>query len=341
VFAFTSSPAGRRRRPGPTAASALLALAAALPASARPLSAEPIPWQDEAPLAAPFLQLPFEEPATVGADRVQIELRTIYSSSIAQAASDQILVDYHLESVQPTLRVRIGMGDASELHLELPGVAEVDPAFDTGIRDVESWFHTQNKLRRVPLSRQPELRLLRPDGRGVLLAGPAVGHLDPWLGVKGVVREQAGWLPAISWRAALKLPTSRFPFGSGVLEGGLGLLAGSDLRRMHLWLAADLMLPGGPVSDARLPTRPHPAFQLAIGRDLGPPVTLLVQASAHGPALSTLHLSEIDGWTFYVLAGARLTPTPSLSVGVGVVENVFVTERGTDIAVVLDLAARL
>ena len=45
-------------------------------------------------------------------------------------------------------------------------------------------------------------------------------------------------------------------------------------------------------SAARLPTRPHPAFQLAVGRELGPRVMLLLQGSTHGSALGYLHLSE-------------------------------------------------
>lgn len=75
-------------------------------------------------------------------------------------------------------------------------------------------------------------------------------------------------------------------------------------------------------------------------RELGPRVMLLLQPSTHGSALGYLHLSEIDGWTFYALAGVRVAPTQSLSVGLGVVENLVVTERGTDVSAILDLTWR-
>jgi hypothetical protein len=70
---------------------------------------------------------------------------------------------------------------------------------------------------------------------------------------------------------------------------------------------------------------------------VGRRATLLVQASAHGSALRPLHHSEIDGWSFYVVLGARLEVAPGLGVGFGVVENLFVTERGADIAGLLEL----
>jgi hypothetical protein len=69
-------------------------------------------------------------------------------------------------------------------------------------------------------------------------------------------------------------------------------------------------------------------------------VALLLQASTRGSALRYTHLSEIDGWSFYALAGARIHPVPSLSVGLGLVENLFVTERGADVAGVLDVSWR-
>jgi len=318
----------------------LLLLAAALPARAQPLSPAPIPWQDAAPMAVPFLQLPFEPPATVAPGHLQLGVRTTYSNSIARTQSPDLSVSYHLETAQPTLALRLGLRDGLEVQLDLPAVAEVSPSFDAAIKDVESWFHTENRLRRVTVSRQAEFRLVRPDGRGTSFAGARSGIGDVWLGAKGRIREQVGWVPALAWRAALKLPTGTFPFGSGVVEGGLGLLAGADLGRTHLWAVADVVVPDGPVSGARLPTRPHPAFQLAVGREVGSRAMLLLQGSTHGPALRYMHLSEIDGWTFYVLAGAQVTVTPSLSVSVGLVENLLVTERGTDIAGVLDLSWR-
>jgi hypothetical protein len=344
VFAFTSRSGERRRSHGRgrCAAGALLALAVAAPASAaaQPLSLQPIPWQDAAPAAVPFLQLPFESPATVDPGHLQIGIRTIYSNSIARASSSDVLVSYDLETAQPTLALRYGLRQGLELHVEVPSVAEVNPGFGSAIEGVEAWFHTENKLRRGVMPARAEFRLVRPDGRGTSFTGASGGLGDVWIGAKWLVHEQDGWIPGLAWRAALKLPTGGFPFGSGTLEGGFGMLADAGLGRTHLWLAADLMVPDGPVSSARLATRPHAAFQLGLGRQLSPHVLLLLQGSTHGPALRSLHLSEIDGWTFYVLAGARVTPTPSLSVGVGVAENLLVAERGTDIAAIVDLAWR-
>src|SRR5512142_547632 len=72
VFTFTPSRAARGSPRRGARASVLLLLAAALPARAQPLSPEPFPWQDAAPVAVPFLQLPFESPATVSPGRLRL-----------------------------------------------------------------------------------------------------------------------------------------------------------------------------------------------------------------------------------------------------------------------------
>jgi len=315
-------------------------LLAALPGPARPASPEPIPWQDAAPLAVPFLQLPFESPETLAPGEARTALRLVYSNSIARAQSVDVTVDYQVETAQPIASLRLGLGHGLELHLEASALFEYGGVLNPAIRRVESWLGTENKLRRHPLPATSHFRILRPDGRGTSIDGSDAGVGDPWLGVKGRLREQDGPLPALAWRAALKLPAGRFPYGSGVLEEGGGLLGRWQLGGTSVALAADLMVPDGTVSPARLRTRPHPAFQVALGQELGPRFALLLQGSTHGSALQYIHMSEVDGWTFYVLVGLRAQASEHLSVGFALVENLVVTERGTDIAALLDLGWR-
>lgn len=314
-------------------------LVATFPGAGQAADAGPLPWQDAAPLAAPFLQLPFEAPDTIPEGTARAELRTIYSSSIASAHSHAADVEYRMETAQPTAALRWGVADGIELQLALPAATAHRGFLDDPIHAVESWFATENS-RRGTVPPGVHFRLRRPGGPGASFAGPAQALGDPWLGVKVRLREAEGPWPALALRAAVKLPSAPFPFGSGVLEVAGGLLAAVDRGHTHAWLAVDLSVPAGPVTAGRFATRPHPAVQLALGREIGAGLTLLVQGSAHGAALRPVHVSEIDGWTFYVLAGARLEPAPRLRLGLGVAENLFVTERGTDIAAVLDLSYR-
>ena len=301
---------------------------------------EPLPWEDAGPLAAPFLQLPFESPATLASGQLQAEVRTIYANSIASAQSADLEVAYHLETDLPSAVVRYGLADGLELHLEAAAVLDEIAFLDPAIKSVESWFGSENKLRRIPLSREPYFLVARPGGPAVSFASRGARLGDMWLGAKGLLLRQDGAAPALALRVALKLPLGQFPDGSGVVEEGLGLLAAYDLRRLHVWAAADLMVPDGPVSPLRLETRPHPAFQLAVGRELGSKVLLLLQGSAHGSALRPVHVGEADGWTFYLVGGARVMPAESLSFGLGVIENLFAAERGIDIGAILDLTWR-
>lgn len=319
---------------------AWLAAPAAMAAGAQAPADDPLPWQDGAPLAAPFLQLPMEAPATLAAGAVQLSLRTLHSSSIARVQNPELLVEYQLGTTQPSLVLRRGLRQGLELHLELAAYLEHSDYLDPIIRWVESSVADERQLRRDSESLRPRFALVRADGRGHRFQGPQQALGDAWAGLKGRLREQDSWAPALSWRAAVKLPTGRFPYGSGVLEGGVGLLGSLALGATRATLAADLMIPAGPVSDAGLETRPHPSLQLALAQQLGSRAALLLQGSAHGSALRYIHLSEIDGWSFYVLGGVRVRVHNGLMVGFGLAENLLVTERGTNLAALLDLSWR-
>jgi hypothetical protein len=317
-------------------------LAASAPALALAQAqlADPLPWQDGAPLAAPFLQLPMEAAATLGPGELQASLRTLHSSSIARVQNAALRVEYQLGTTQPSLALRLGLREGLELHVEAAAFLEHDDYLDPVIRKVESWFAEERELRRDSTSRRARFALVRADGKGHRFQGSEQAFGDAWAGLKGRLREQGGWAPALSWRAAVKLPTGRFPYGSGGLEGGAGLLGSLAIGSTRALLAADLMIPGGPVSDARLATRPHPSFQLALAQPLGARLALLLQASAHGSAIRYIHLSEIDGWSFYVLGGVRVRVHNALTVGFGLAENLLITERGTDLAALLELSWR-
>jgi hypothetical protein len=317
----------------------LTALAAG-PASGQAPADEPLPWQDGAPLAAPFLQLPMEAAATLAPGEARLSLRTLHSSSIAQVQNPGLRVEYQLGTTQPSLVLRRGLREGLELHLEAAAFLEHTDYLDPAIRRVESWLADVRELRRDSPGRLARFVLLRADGRGSRFQGPQQALGDAWAGLKGRLRDQAGWAPALSWRAAVKLPTGRFPYGSGVLEAGAGMLGSLALGSTRATLAADLMVPGGTVSDARLRTRPHPSLQLALAQPLGARAALLLQGSAHGSALRYIHLSEIDGWSFYVLGGVRVRVHNRLMLGFGLAENLLVTERGTDLAALLDLSWR-
>jgi hypothetical protein len=141
-------------------------------------------------------------------------------------------------------------------------------------------------------------------------------------------------------RAALGLPTGRFPDGTGQLSLAAGATAGWTWATRALWLEADGALPGRTFSSMELPTRPHGAIQLGVGQRLGSMLSLNLQLSAHSAALAHTGIPLVDGPTFYLLSGVTLQPARALTIAFALVENIFATTRGADITGVLEMAWR-
>jgi hypothetical protein len=321
----------------------LLVAAAARP---EPLASElpparPIAWQDTGPFAQLFLQLPFDAPEPLAPGALEVRLRTLYSNSVGLERSADLSVDVSIESAVPTVFVRYGLPLGLELQLALPG--EVDYAGFLGrpIKFVEGLFDNANPLRAGRPPNAARLRILRRDGSGLDWTGNAGNAGDPWIGVKRRIRPQDGSRPAISWRAALEVPTAPLPLGSGLWEVGTGLVAGWTFGATSLLAEADLMLPQpGTITAARLETRPHFAVQLGIARRFSEWLTATLQASAHSSPIARSGLDVVDGPASYLLAGVTVEPTRSTSLAFAIVENVVNPSRGADISAVLDVGGR-
>lgn len=308
--------------------------------SAKSLAAPPIPWQDTGPFAGLFLQLPFDAAEPVGPGRLEVSVRTLYSNSIVRGRTAELSVDVAVETAVPMVFMRYGLPRGFELEVAVPGVIAYAGFLPRPIKTMEGLFGAVNPLRDGPPPRAARFRILRGDGSGVDWSGADGSPGDPWAGLKRRVRPQQGWAPALSWRVALKVPTSGLPFGSGVLEAGSGLLASWALGATSLRLVADVMIPGGEYTAAAIRTRPHLALQLGAARRLSRWLTAMLQGSVHTSPLAGTGIGPIDGTAEYLLAGIALEPSRSTSIGFALVENVIHPSRGADISAVLELGRR-
>ncbi|HEX9400144.1 MAG TPA: hypothetical protein VF912_08560 [Anaeromyxobacter sp.] len=309
------------------------------PVTGRTEAARPVAWQDPGPFAQPFLQLPFDAPEPVARGVLELSIRTLYSNSIARAQAAGLSVDVSVETAAPMGSVRYGLGRGFEVQLAIPGAIEYPGFLARPIKVVEGLFGSVNPLRAGPTPAAARFRVVRDDTSGIDWSGTDGSAGDPLVGVKRRVRTQNGWAPALSWRAALKVPLTPLPFGSGLFEVGSGLLAGWTFGALSLRLATDVMIPErGPFTAAALRTRPHFTVQVGLARRLSSWLTGMLQASAHTSAIAETGIGVMDGTTTYVLAGVAVEPTRHTSVGFGVVENVLHSSRGADISGVLDFA---
>jgi hypothetical protein len=289
----------------------------------------------------PFLQLAFEAPETVRPGAFEVSFRTYYSSTILRGWGPSLMVNVNVETAQPTAVVRYGVAQGTELQLVVPGAVDYAGWLTRPIKVVEGIFDNVNPLRLGPPPRQGQIQIMRyRKGTGLNWVGEDATLADVSLGVKTSLLSQSGFRPALSLRAALGLPTGRFPDGTGRPALAAGATAGWAHRATAVWAQADGALPGGTFSSMGLATRPHGALQLGVAQRLASWVSVQLQFSTHTAALALTGIDVVDGPTYYLLAGITLVPARTLSIAFALVENVFASTRGADITGLIDLSWR-
>ncbi len=123
-----------------------------------------MPWQDPAPFARPFLQLPFDAPEPLRAGTTELGLRTLYSNTVIRARTPRLSADVSVEEAAPMLFVRRGFDPGFELEVAVPGIIDYAGFLARPIKAVESVFASVNTLRVGPPPREARFRVARPDG---------------------------------------------------------------------------------------------------------------------------------------------------------------------------------
>jgi hypothetical protein len=323
----------------PSQALARVALGASLAVAGAALAAEPtvpapLPWQEPAPVARLFLQLPFEAPEVTPPRALEVGLRLLYSNSLLSARDAQLALDIHVETAQPTLGLRYGVARGIEAQLAVPLVVDYGGFLDRPIEVVEGWFDAANPQRKGRPRDVARYQFTRPDGSGILRDGAGAGLGDVWAGVKVSLGGAPGG-GVLALRGALKLPTGRLPYGSEEVDAGASLLAAWTWTSTALRLQLDAAAPTASLPAVHVGTRPYGAFQAGVARRAGDAVTLQLQGSVHLSPLEHTGLGQLDGTTAYVLVGATFRLSRAVSLDAAVVENVFSPYRGADITFVL------
>jgi hypothetical protein len=326
-----------------TALLGLLAIAALSPGRARCVDppAPPLPWQESAPVARLFLQLPFEAPETVEAGRLEAALRLLYSNTLLlEEVRPPLALAADVETSHIAALLRYGLAAGVELQLAASLVADGGGFLDRPIEVVESWFRSGNPQRVYRPRDTARYRLLWPDGKGFSRDGAEAGPGDPWLGVKWHVAAGGGGAPAVAVRAAAKLPAGRMPFGSGELDLGGSVILGWTAGAVAVRAQVDAVAPTGVLRATALATRPYGAASAGLGWRAGGRTTLHAQASLHLAPLRGAGLDQLRGPTTYLVAGATFDLSPDLAVDAGAAENVFSPRRGADAVALLGLRLR-
>lgn len=325
------------RRRVPAALAAAVVGCAPLTAVAEGKPPPPLGWQEPSPVARLFLQLPFEAPEPLAAGRLRGDLRVIYSNSLLLYATPALGLVADVETAQPTLTLAAGLGAGLEARVSLPFVLDWGGLLDRPIEAVDGFLGSPLGERHARPIDGAQWTLLRADGRGFSRSGAGAGLGDASIALKARLTEGGGWLPALSARAALGLPTGRLPWGAGALTPAAGLLAAWRAGATAIRFAADLAVPTAPLRDVQLPTRTYATLDLGATVPVSSRLALQLQGSWHMAPLRGTGIDRLDSPTAYVLFGVTRRLGADALVDVGVAENVFSPYRGADISFLLAL----
>jgi hypothetical protein len=311
---------------------------AAEPGSEKALVAPPMPWQESAPPARMFLQLPFEMPEPVEERNLQSEVRLLYSNSILVGSTPALAVDVDIESAEILSLFRYGFAAGFELQLAVPVIVDYGGFLDGPIEGVEGLFGASAMAHRNDRPRNlARFRITRPDNTGLWNDGAGVSLGDAWAGLKILVVKQDGALPAMALRAAVKLPTGRLSYGSGTVDLGGSLMIGWTWRRVNLWIEVDAATPTADFDVARISTRAYGAAQLGLVVPLCDMFAINIQWSSHISPFARTGIPQLDAPVHYLLLGVSMQLTRSLLLEAAAVENIFSPASGVDFAMLFGL----
>lgn len=221
-------------------------------------------------------------------DRAEVSLRGHVELGLNTALTNTLLSDQRvvaatidLEMVRTVLDLRYGLSPRLEVGLEVPLIYTYDGILDTFILDAERVL-TPNRERPIR-NRQRAGAFLYQVQRGerVVIQGQddAFGLGDVILKAKYALVPEGLYRPAVSLRAALKLPTGDAGqgLGSGAFDGSLGLLVQKSWWRVTLYVNADVTFPGQAFGEADLSVQPFFLGVLAVEFRVSRSVSLVAQ----------------------------------------------------------------
>jgi len=300
----------------------------------------PFSWEEAGGLQRLFLQLPFEAPSVAAPRTFEGEVRLIYSNTILVEAGPRAAIDVDLESAFVTGFLRYGIAPGLEVELALPMTLDYGGFLDGPIEAVEGLFNAANPARKT----RPR-GLTRFDvsylGKPVRVDGAEAGVGDAWLGLKNLLLDAQGPWPALALRAALKLPTGRYPFGSGEVDVGGSAFAGWTLHWLAVRLQVDAEVPTANLRAVGIPTQPYGSLHLGFTALPWDSLAFQLQVTASTSPLKDTWLYDIDAGVRYLLLGVSVALSRSTWLDVGLEENVWSPNRGLDFAIFLATKGRL
>jgi hypothetical protein len=240
----------------------------------------PLRLVNQQPVQLLFLQ-PFPAPAEVTPFRhFDVDLNVALTNTVV-GGNTEFTADIDLEMVRTDLALHYGVSPNLEVGLTLPIIYTYGGILDRFILGVERLVTPKGErpLRKNQTAGAFAYQVSRGQRRFIQGQDDALGIGDVVLQAKAKLLHEHDWFPALSLRAAVKFPSGDpdRAFGSGEVDGGLGLLLQKTFRRFTFYVNADVTFPGQAFNDVGVSLHPFFLGLFAIEFRVSRPVSLVLQ----------------------------------------------------------------
>lgn len=250
-------------------------------ASTFPATYGPLRLVNQQPVQLLFLQ-PFPAPAEVTPFRhVDVDLNVALTNTLVGNNKAEVTTDLDLEMVRTVLALRYGVFPNLEVGLVLPIIYTYGGILDRSILGVERLVTPKGErpLRKRQTAGAFAYQVSRGTRPFIQGQDDALGIGDIVLQAKTKLLHEHDWFPALSLRAAVKFPSGDADraFGSGEVDGSLGVLLQKTFRRFTFYVNGDVTFPGQAFNDVGISLHPFFLGLFAVEFRVSRPVSLVLQ----------------------------------------------------------------
>jgi hypothetical protein len=156
--------------------------------------------------------------------------------------------------------------------------------------------------------------------------------------------DQGDLRPALSARASVKLPTGSKSkaFGSGELDWGVGLLLEKDIKKLALYLNADVTVPGEAYEDDGIDLQEFYTLLLGLEYRFTPQCSLLAQTYHMTRPFSETGVDPLDRRIHELLVGVSYRTKGNVTVQGGFMEDILDSaDAGADVTIFFNIGMEL
>jgi Protein of unknown function (DUF3187) len=240
----------------------------------------PLRLVNQQPVQLLFLQ-PFPDRTDVTPfQHFDVDLNVALTNTLVGDQQD-FTANLDLEMVRTVIALRYGVHPNFEVGVALPIIYTYGGILDHFILDVERLLTPgrERPLRKNQDAGAFTYQVSRGDRVFIQGQDDALGIGDIVLQAKAHILHEQAWLPAVSLRAAVKFPSGDADraFGSGEVDGSVGVLLQKTWWRFTFYVNADVTFPGQAFDDVGVSLHPFFLGLFAIEFRVSRPVSLVLQ----------------------------------------------------------------